>query len=106
MKVILYRNISTSTELAVFSETETLGEQLKSIIAQMEYKHEVMSYDKNGIPFKSHLYVPETDSVTNMEFQEREDHNHVLKVSIMKYNTAGAQQNLPSFHHTQNRSFS
>ena len=67
----------------------------------MEYKHEVMSYDKNGIPFKTHLYVPETDSVTNMEFQEREVHKHVLKVSIMKYNTAGAQQNLPSFHHTQ-----
>lgn len=55
-------------------------EKLRSILAQLEYQYQVNYWESKGVPFKSHLYVPEIHPVTGMEFCEREDEAHVLKV--------------------------
>ena len=59
---------------------ETYEDKLRSIVAQLEYTHNVIEYDKAGVPFCSHLYVPEVHPITHMEYHEREDDAHVLKV--------------------------
>ena len=38
-----------------------------------------------GVPFSTHIYVPETHPVTNMPFHEREDEGHVCKVHAVWY---------------------
>ncbi|XP_065911420.1 uncharacterized protein [Dysidea avara] len=58
---------------------ETKAEKLKSILAQLEYKHQVDLWKSKGVPFKEHLYVPEIHPKTGLGFCEREDEGHVLK---------------------------
>ena len=53
---------------------------LRSILSQLEFSYTVRKYDTDGIPFCSHLHVPETHPVTGETFCEREDPAHVLKV--------------------------
>ena len=49
--------------------------------SNLEFSHLVRDYhDRLGIPFRYHLYVPETHPITNQPFCEREDEAHVLKV--------------------------
>ena len=60
------------------SETDT--EKLRSIPAQLEYQFLVGTWKHNGVPFKSHLHVPESHPATGAMFCEREDEGHVLKV--------------------------
>jgi len=60
---------------------ETQVEKLRSILAQLEYKHQVDLWHSKGVPFKDHLYVPEVHPITGFEFCEREDEAHILKVS-------------------------
>ena len=55
-------------------------EKLISILAQLEFTHTVKDYDNRGVPFRTHLYVPEVHPVTGKTFYEREDPGHVLKV--------------------------
>lgn len=55
---------------------------LCSILAQLAYKHEVEYWHSHGVPFKKHLYVPETHPVTGIKFCECEDEGHVFKVSF------------------------
>ena len=43
---------------------------LRSILAQLEYTHQVRLYDAQGIPFCSHLYVPEAHPETGATFLE------------------------------------
>ena len=38
------------------------------------------SGNRQGVPFCTHAYVPETDPITGEEFHEREDHGHLLNV--------------------------
>ena len=38
-----------------------------------------------GVPFRSHLHVPEVHPLTGMMFCEREDEGHVLKVLTVQY---------------------
>ena len=59
---------------------ESLLNMLRSILAQMEYSYRVRYYDEQGVPFKTHLYVPEDHSETGFGFCEREDEGHVFKV--------------------------
>ena len=59
---------------------ETHGDKLRSILAQLEYTYQVLWYDKNGIPFRTDMYVPEIHPITGCEYHEREDDAHVLKV--------------------------
>ena len=42
-------------------------------------RHSVQEFTRNGVDFREHLYVPEVDEKNGEHFDEREDHNHVLK---------------------------
>ena len=55
---------------------------LRSIMAQLHYKFELLESEKKEVPFRSHIYVPEIYPTTHYPFQEREDKAHVLKVKI------------------------
>lgn len=46
----------------------------------MEFNHQVNHWAEKGVPFKTHLYVPEIHPVTQTQFHEREDEGHVFKV--------------------------
>jgi len=61
---------------------ESKVEKLQSILAQLEYKHQINLWNSKGIPFKHHLYVPEVHPVTGIQFCEREDEGHVFKVHV------------------------
>lgn len=64
-------------------KTETPLEMLRSIMAQLHYQHEVFGYEKKGVPFSSHMYVPEVHPQTGEPFHEREDEAHVFKVFLV-----------------------
>ncbi len=53
---------------------------LRSIVAQLHFHHEVTEWEKKGVPFSSHMYVPEIHPLTGLPFHEREDEAHVFKV--------------------------
>ena len=53
---------------------------MRSILAQFDYTNLVLEWTSKGVPFQTHLYVPEVHPVTKMAFCEREDEAHVLKV--------------------------
>lgn len=53
---------------------------LKSIMAQLQFRHDILEWESKGVPFSSHLYVPEIHPTTNQPFHEREDEAHVFKV--------------------------
>ena len=59
---------------------ETRSVKLRSVIAHMFYAHEIDYWDKKGVPFQSHMYVPEIHPITMATFHEREDEGHVFKV--------------------------
>ena len=61
---------------------ETKAEKLRSILAQLEYRHQINSWQMKGVPFKDHLYVPEIHPITGVGFCEREDDGHVFKVYL------------------------
>ena len=46
----------------------------------MEFSYQVTQWAERGVPFKTHLYVPEVHPVTQENFHEREDEGHVFKV--------------------------
>ena len=48
----------------------------------MEYTYQVCCWDAKGVPFRTHMYVPDIHPVTGTEFHEREDEAHVLKVTF------------------------
>ena len=62
--------------------SESFNDQLRSILAQLEYAHVVNNYEKNGVPFRAHVYVPEVHPATTEIFYERENEAHILKVNI------------------------
>lgn len=62
-------------------ELEERVDKLRSILAQLEFSHVVCDYDRRGVPFQTHLHVPEVHPVTGHHWYEREDPAHVLKVS-------------------------
>jgi len=65
-------------------KTETTAEVLRSILAQLDFSYTVRDFhDRQGVPFRHHLYVPEIHPETNLPFCEREDEAHVLKVHAM-----------------------
>ncbi len=63
-------------------KTETLLEMLRSTLAQLHYRYEIMEWERKGVPFRSHIYVPEVHPVTGLPFHEREDEAHVFKVLL------------------------
>ena len=58
--------------------------KLKSILAQMDYVHQIQTWQSSGIPFNLYMYVPEKHPITDDTFYEHEDAAHLLKVL---YNT-------------------
>ena len=59
---------------------ETKDNKLRSIVAQMEYRHQIHQWVEKGVPFSTHLYVPEVHPLTRATFHDREDEGHVFKV--------------------------
>ena len=47
---------------------------------QFWLSYEVLEWEKKGVPFRSHMYVPEVHPITKLPFHEREDEAHVFKV--------------------------
>lgn len=68
--------------LMYIGQTEERVHMLRSILAQMEYCYEVCRWDSAGVPFRTHMYVPETHHITGEPFLEREDEGHVFKVVL------------------------
>ena len=64
---------------------ETTLEKLRSILAQLEYRYLVEHWEMKGVPFRSHLHVPEVHPLTGLMFCEREDEGHVSKVLTVQY---------------------
>ena len=53
---------------------------VRSVLAQLDYTYQINHRDNLGVPFKTHLHVPERHPDTNSVFCEREDEGHVFKV--------------------------
>lgn len=71
----------TSMHVSKTGKSETHADKLRSIIAQMEFSYQVCRWnDEEGVPFRTHLYVPEKHPITKQYFHEREDEGHVFKV--------------------------
>ena len=66
--------------IIIIGKSETLDEKLKSILAQFEFVYQIQYWEDEGVPFKSHLHVPERHPITGYIFCEREDEGHVFKV--------------------------
>ncbi|XP_065903667.1 uncharacterized protein [Dysidea avara] len=49
---------------------ETPVKQLRSILAQLEYTHQINAWQAKGVPFKDYVYVPEIHPKTGTEFCE------------------------------------
>ena len=60
--------------------SESPVDELRSILAQLHYTYHIREWNRQGVPFCTHAYVPETDPITGEEFHEREDHGHLLQV--------------------------
>lgn len=73
----------SNCEIVTFflGKSETAVDMLKSILSQLEYKHAILEWERKGVPFRTHVYVPETHPLTGAPFHEREDEAHVYKVS-------------------------
>ena len=70
----------TDFEFNVAGEKQTASNKLRSILAQLVYKHEVRTWNSKGVPFQSFMYIPEVYPLSHKEFHEREDKGHVFKV--------------------------
>ena len=66
-------------------KTEDFEDQLRSVLAQFHFSHDVKQFEAKGVPFQSYLYVPEKHPVTNDTFFKREDEAHLIKVCILIY---------------------
>ena len=58
---------------------ETYVDCLRSLVATLYYRYQVAFWKEQGVDFTAHLYFPEINSVSSLEFHERGDHNHILE---------------------------
>ena len=80
MAVYMYMYMQVLITCIFLGKKEDLVDMLRSILAQLEYCHQVCTWDEKGVPFRTYMYVPEVHTVTNSVYHEREDFAHVLKV--------------------------
>ncbi len=80
--LIVFLFIVVLAHLLSLGKTEDFTDMLRSILAQLEYRHQINYWESQGVPFKTHMYVPEVHPLTEEEFHEREDEGHVFKVRI------------------------
>ena len=66
-------------------EEEVFGDKLRTVVAQLEFHYEMCEWERKGIPFRTHMYVPEVIPETGSSFYEREDEAHLLKVGVWLY---------------------
>ena len=71
-----------------------MEEKLRSILAQLEFKYQVLKYEKRGVPFRTHLYVPEVHSISGQEYHEWENDAHVLNI-VCLYTFSNDHINIP-----------
>ncbi len=84
--VINDRIIYSRTLTRLWARSVTNGNSFQSKPtnqAQFEYCYQVCLWDSQGVPFRTHMYVPEIHPITGREFHEREDFAHMLKVNIV-----------------------
>ena len=55
---------------------------MRAILCQLEFGYTIKKYDNDGVPFRTHLHVPEVHPDTGRLFYEREDPGHVLKACL------------------------
>ena len=53
--------------------------RLRAVIATLRFRKTITDYESKGVDFRTHLYVPEIDRITQEPFHERADHCHLLK---------------------------
>ena len=63
-------------------EAETITDKMRSILAQLEFKYQILEWERKGVPFRQHIYVPEIHPVSKEVYCEMEDEAHVLKVCV------------------------
>ena len=63
-------------------QTESYEDQLRSILAQYHFVHEIKKFEANGVMFRTYMYVPEEHPHTKQTFYEREDEAHLIKVHV------------------------
>ena len=82
--IFTYKLISSQIILVfmhvLVGKSESDVEMLKSIISQLDYQYLILEWEKKGVQFRSHVYVPEVHPLTGVQFHEREDETHVFKV--------------------------
>ena len=67
----------------LLGKTESLEEEMKSILAQFEYCIKVKEFDSQGAPFCTYMYAPEVHPEAGEVFYEHEDDAHLLKVVVL-----------------------
>ena len=81
------------------SDSDTITELLKSIVASYRLRKQLEVHKKNGVDFTLNLHIPEVDPITNDIFLHREDQNHVLKRIGFHTRKGGNQRiDLTRFH--------
>ena len=61
-------------------QDESIVDKIRSILAQMEYQYQICEWERKGVDFYHHIYVPKIHPITNEPFYEMEDEAHVFKV--------------------------
>ena len=62
----------------ILGKTEGKLEMVRSILAQLEYRYQILLWTSKGVPFRWHVYVPEVHPITGEAFHEREDEGQVV----------------------------
>ena len=52
------------------TESETISEKLRSILAQLEYAYHIRAWTSKGVPLSMYFYVPEILPETGTVFLE------------------------------------
>ena len=66
-------------------KSETITDMMLSIFVQLEFKYQILEWERIGVPFHQHLYVLEIHPVTKQAYFEMEDEPHVLKKVCVWY---------------------
>ena len=65
-------------------QTESFEDQLRSILAQYHFVHEINKFEASGEMFRTYMYVPEVHPHTKQTFYEREDEAHLIKIHVFE----------------------
>lgn len=80
--------VNISKTFAMFDRRntpESYLDELRSLVATYMFRHVMEDWAMQGVDFKHHLYVPETDKITGVVHHERADHCHLLKRIASEY---------------------